>query len=229
MCRAFVCSSCSLMFLLGLASGAQNPKPAKPPMVFLGEISGDPLPAPALAPARPKTLVRIPQAPAAESTPQAQQQAKETLRIAGIKWVGTAPVVEPPITFSGARMGIKGRGWVNAVNIEQVETYEDGTSRIHLGKSDCYLDVTVATTPGSAYLFIVEGEPAGDPGGPGGDKPVWVLQHMDQKTTFGPTLGGFETAFVARDRRVELRLSVDGLQKRQDPGHVYSIRIEKVQ
>lgn len=226
MCRASVCSS--LAFLLAVASPAQSLKPAKPPLVYLGEISGNSLPAPSLPLVHPKPLGRAPLPPSDESSSQDQQQAKEVLRIAGIKWAGSTPVLEPPITLTGARLAIKGRGRVDAVNIEQVETYEDGSSRIHLGRNDCYLDITVTTTPGTAYLLTVDGEPAGDPGGPGA-KPVWVLSHMDQKTTFGPTLGGFETVFLARDRKVQFRIAVDNLQKRQDPGHVYSIRVEKVQ
>lgn len=224
--RTSVCFS--LAFLLGVASPGQGPKPVKAPLVYLGEISGDPLPAPTLPSVRPKPLGRAPLPPADESSSQDQQQAKEVLRIAGIKWVGATPVLEPPITLTGSRLAIKGRGRVDAVNIEQVETYEDGSSRIHLGRNDCYLDVTVTTTPGTAYLFTVDGEPAGDPGGPGA-KPVWVLSTVDQRTTFGPTLGGFETVFLARDRKVQFRIAVDNLQKRQDPGHVYSIRVEKVQ
>jgi len=196
-------------------------------MTFLGEVNGDVLQTPKWATVRPKALTRALQAPSDEPSPEAQQQAKESLRIAGITWSGATPIVEPLVTLSGARMVIEHRGWMNAVNIDQVETHEEGTARIHLSREGCYMDVTVATTPGSAYLLLVDGEPAGDPGGPG-DKPRWVLQYMNQQTTFGPTLGGFETAFIARDRRVQFRLSVDGLQKRQDPGHIDSIRIEKV-
>ncbi len=224
--RASVCSS--LAFLLGVASPAQSPKPVKAPLVYLGEISGDPLPAPTLPSVRPKPLGRPPLPPSDESSSQNQQQAKEALRIAGIKWAGATPVLEPPITLTGARLAIQGRGQVNAVNIEQVETFEDGSSQIHLGRNGCYLDVAVTTTPGSAYLLTVDGQTAGSVE-EFNKKLLWVLEWSGNRATFGPGLGGFETVFRAQDRRVQLRLSVEGLKKNEFTGHVYSIRVEKVQ